>query len=137
MEVNIFFEDVEVPGLDSEFFILWFHKVCEAEGKSLGCVNLIFCSDEYLLEMNREHLDHDYYTDIITFDYTDGSSVSGDLFVSWDRVQENAEQLSIDSLQELHRVSVHGLLHLLGYGDKTPDEENQMREKEDAALNLR
>lgn len=137
MEVNIFFEDVEIPGLSSEFFILWFSKVCVSENHVLDCVNLIFCSDEYLLELNKQHLNHDYYTDIITFDYTEGKLVSGDLFISWERVRDNASSLSVSEEEELNRVAVHGLLHLLGYSDKSDEELRVMRMKEDFALLLR
>lgn len=133
--VNLFFEDVEVLDLDPDFFVLWLSKVCEIEKKELGEVSLIFCSDEYLLEMNRTHLDHDYYTDIITFDYYE-EEITGDLFISVDRVKENATDLSGDFKDELHRVVVHGVLHLLGYGDKSEDEEKLMRKKENEALLL-
>lgn len=136
MEVNIFFEDVEVPGLDSEFFASWLSRVCGFEGKNLDEVNLIFCSDDYLLEMNRTHLDHDYYTDIITFDYCEDNLITGDLFISIDRVEENASERSVNFTDELNRVVVHGVLHLLGYKDKSQEEEKEMRSKEDWALGL-
>lgn len=134
--VHLFFEGVEVPGLDSEFFASWLSRVCGLEGKTLNEVNLIFCSDEYLLEMNRTHLDHDYYTDIITFDYCDGDLITGDLFISIDRVEENASDASESFTQELNRVVVHGVLHLIGYKDKSEEEERVMRIKEDWALGL-
>lgn len=134
--VQLFFEDVEAPGLDSEFFASWLSRVCGLEGKILNEVNLIFCSDEYLLEMNRTHLDHDYYTDIITFDYCDGDLITGDLFISIDRVEENASGASVSFTQELNRVVVHGVLHLIGYKDKSEEEERVMRVKEDWALGL-
>ena len=102
----------------------------------LGDVSLIFCSDKYLLDMNRKHLNHDYYTDIITFDYTTEEAVSGDLFISIDRVLENASDLSMDFRTELNRVVVHGVLHLLGFGDKYPEEAKRMRKLEDQALLL-
>ena len=137
MEVNIFFEDVTVPGLNSEFFVEWFQKVCMKETKVLGSVNVILCSDDYLLELNSSHLQHDYYTDIITFDYTVENEVSGDLFISWDRVVDNAQSFKVDVLDEFHRVCVHGLLHLCGYKDKTESEEVLMRKKEDESLLLR
>jgi len=136
--VEIHIEDVvEIPGINSEFLFAWFTQVCEIESKSLGDVNLIFCSDEHLLEMNRTHLDHDYYTDIITFDYTEIDVVSGDLFISVDRVRENAQDLSIEFMDELNRVCIHGLLHLCGYKDKSPVDELMMRSKEDQMLELR
>jgi len=136
--IEIHIEDVnEIPGINSEFLFAWFTQVCELESKSLGDLNLIFCSDEFLLQMNREHLDHDYYTDIITFDYTVDRLVSGDLFISIDRVLDNALDLSIDFMDELSRVCVHGLLHLCGYKDKSAADELLMRSKEDEMLVLR
>jgi len=136
--VEIHIEDVkEVPGINPEFLFAWFKHVADVEQKVLGDVNVIFCSDEHLLEMNREHLDHDYYTDIITFDYSEGDVVSGDLFISVDRVQDNANELSLKFIDELNRVCVHGLLHLCGYKDKSEADEKQMRGKEDEMLALR
>lgn len=134
MEVNLFYENIEILDLDPEFFILWLSEVCFDEGKILGDLNLIFCSDEYLLDMNREHLEHDYYTDIITFDYCENDRIIGDLFISVDRVRENADLLHHDFKTELNRVVVHGALHLIGYGDKSEKEEKIMREKEDYYL---
>lgn len=128
--------DIEIPNLDSEFFVLPLSKLLEQESKVLGDLNLIFCSDEYLLEMNQEHLDHDYYTDIITFDYCVGNTVSGDLFISYDRVCENASVFDVSILEELCRVCAHGTLHLCGYGDKTDDEIAIMRAKESYYLRL-
>lgn len=136
--IEIHIEDTaEVPGINPEFLFAWFTQVCEIEGKTLGDVNVIFCSDDYLLEMNREHLEHDYYTDIITFDYTEEGVVSGDLFISVDRVADNASGLSVSFLDELNRVCVHGLLHLCGYKDKSEADELLMRSKEDEMLGLR
>jgi probable rRNA maturation factor len=136
MELNLFFEDVEIPELKPEFFVSWFLRVVQNENKELGDVNLIFCSDEYLLSINQEHLNHDYYTDIITFDYSIENTVSGDLFISYDRVKDNAETLKTDTQTELYRVCVHGLLHLCGYKDKSEEDEAIMRSKEDEALRL-
>jgi rRNA maturation RNase YbeY len=115
----------------------WIKAVIEAETKQTGDINYIFVSDEELLDMNKQVLNHDYYTDIITFDYCSGKTISGDLFISIDRVRENAlhEQTGFDN--ELHRVMIHGVLHLCGYGDKSKIEEQLMRAKEDYYLNLR
>lgn len=136
--VDVFFEGIdEVPGVNPEFLFAWYTNVCEVEGKSLGDVSLIFCSDEHLLQMNKEYLDHDYYTDIITFDYTEDTLVSGDLFISIDRVLDNANQFNVAFQDELHRVCVHGLLHLCGYKDKSDSEELLMRSKENQMLELR
>lgn len=114
----------------------WIEATITAEKASLGEINCVFCSDDYLLQMNQEYLEHDYYTDIITFDYCDGSLISGDLFISIDRVRDNAEQMQLPFLQELSRVIIHGVLHLLGYGDKQPESEKTMRQKEDHYLSL-
>ncbi len=136
--IEVHFEDIaKVPGVNPEFLFSWFGAVCEREHKVLGAVNVIFCSDEYLLEMNREHLDHDYYTDIITFDYCMGDVVSGDLFISIDRVTENASDYNVSVVDELHRVCVHGLLHLCGYKDKIDTDEVLMRQKENEMLEIR
>ena len=134
--ILINFEDTKILDLDPEFFVSWLDVVCKYHDNELGDVSLIFCSDKYLLDMNRKHLDHDYYTDIITFDYTTEDAVSGDLFVSIDRVLENASDLSMDFRTELNRVVVHGVLHLLGFGDKHPEEAKRMRKLEDQALLL-
>lgn len=137
MSVELFYEDVEIPGLDPEFFVSWFEKVTLEEEKVLGDITIVFCSDDYLLDVNRRHLDHDYYTDIITFDYSEWPVVSGDLFVSSDRVADNAKGLEIEFKEELDRVAVHGLLHLCGFKDKSDEEELVMREKEDYYLGKR
>lgn len=134
--VEIHYEDTEILDLDPEFFVSWLSEVAAKENKELGEVNIIFCSDDYLLQMNREHLDHDYYTDIITFDYVEGSILSGDLFISVDRVRDNAASFEVDIKQELFRVVVHGFLHLAGYGDKSEDEEKEMRSKENTYLKI-
>ena len=132
--IDFSLEEVNVPGLDSEHFALWLEQVIVDEGFEAGDVNLIFCSDEALLKMNIDFLQHDYYTDIITFDYCEENVVSGDLFISIDRVQDNSVVLKTDYDSELKRVCVHGVLHLCGYKDKTEDDENQMRAKEDFYL---
>ena len=99
-------------------------------------MDYIFCTDEYLLELNQEYLKHDTFTDIITFDYTDGSAISGDIFISTDRVKENAKEFEEDVLNELRRVMSHGVLHLAGYGDKSKEESKLMREKEDEKIKM-
>jgi len=134
--INLFFEDVQIPDLSSEFFCEWMSRVCSLENKKLGEVSLIFCSDDYLLEMNKDYLEHDYFTDIITFDYTEGILISGDLFISLDRVKDNASNEGVELMEEINRVCVHGLLHLIGYKDKDETESKLMREKEDWALSL-
>ena len=134
--VSVFYEDTKTLDKTPEFFDLWFGKICHTEGKLLGDVSVVFCSDTYLLELNKRHLQHDFFTDIITFAYSEGDRVAGDLFVSVDRVYENADAYNVSRETELNRVSVHGILHLLGYKDKTPQEVTVMREKENEALAL-
>ena len=107
------------------------------ESKRAGELGFIFCTDEYLLEKNIQFLDHDAYTDIITFDYSEGDIISGDIFVSVERVTENANAFGVDFEDELDRVLIHGVLHLAGYQDKSKEEANTMREKEDFYLSLR
>lgn len=136
--ISVFFEDISpTPNFDSEFLVSWITKVVESENKILGDITYVFCSDEYLLEMNREHLNHDYYTDIITFDYCFDNIVSGDLFISVDRVKENAAQFLSSFQDELDRVCVHGVLHLCGFKDKSDEDELLMRKKEEEKLMLR
>ena len=133
--VNIFFEETEILDLDPEFFVSWLEVLCARESAELGELSLIFCSDDYLLKVNQDYLNHDYYTDIISFDYSE-QTISGDLFISIDRVRDNAKKLSVDFAEELNRVVAHGTLHLLGYKDKTEKEQLEMRGKESFALSL-
>lgn len=114
----------------------WLKEVAEAEGKHLGEIGVIFCSDPYLLDINRQYLGHDYYTDIITFDYCEGNLLSGDLFISVDTVRDNAVFYGTGFEEELHRVIVHGLLHLIGYDDHSDADTAAMRAAENRALTL-
>lgn len=114
----------------------WVAEVVKRQGKSVGNICYLFCDDEYLLGVNRQYLDHDTYTDIITFDYVAGGLISGDIMISIDRVGENARQFGVPFGQELHRVVIHGVLHLLGQGDKSPAEAAEMRRREEEALAL-
>ena len=115
----------------------WLKFVASSEVRRLGAVNIIFCSDNYLLDVNAKYLHHDYFTDIITFDYCEGNVLSGDLFISVDSVRENASFFGVDFTDELNRVMVHGILHLIGYDDHTEEEQKVMRSKEDYYLSLR
>ena len=115
----------------------WLKFVAESESKRLGDVAIIFCSDNYILDINIKYLQHDYYTDIITFDYCEGNRLSGDLFISVDSVRENASQYGTEFADELNRVIVHGLLHLIGYDDHTEDDIATMRAKENYYLSQR
>jgi rRNA maturation RNase YbeY len=121
---------------DKERLNPWISSVIQREEKSLGIITLVIGSDDWLLEKNQQFLDHDYYTDIITFDYTEDLIVSGDLLISLDRVFENAEDVNVSRETELMRVIVHGVLHLLGYKDKSLKESELMRKKEDYYLTL-
>ena len=114
----------------------WLNDIILSEGRLLGELCYIFCDDDYLLEINRKFLQHNYYTDIITFDYTDGKVISGDVYISIDRVNENSETFGVSFDNELLRVMAHGVLHLLGYGDKENDEIKIMRSKEDEKIKL-
>ena len=132
--INLFFEEIEPFEVNSRMYKDWLSVVCVEEQKELNEVNLIFCSDEYLLKMNIEFLQHDYYTDIISFDYCEGKVISGDLFISKDRVCENAIINKVGFSMELNRVVVHGVLHLCGFKDKSEEEADIMRGKEDYYL---
>lgn len=136
-EITYHFVDIEIPDFNPEFFSLWISKVIEENQFTLGELTYIFCSDEYLLDMNKEHLNHDYYTDIITFNYNEGFSLSGDLFISYDRIKDHAKEFGVDVFDELSRVMVHGVLHLIGFNDKTDEEQELMTEKENEYLNKR
>jgi probable rRNA maturation factor len=121
--------------LENEIVISnWISDVIISEDKKLGDINYIFCDDEYLLQINQEHLQHDYYTDIISFDYTIGNEISGDMFISIERVKDNAVDFNVSFEDELRRVMVHGVLHYCGYNDKTESDELLMRSKEDEKL---
>lgn len=132
--INYFFENIDRKNIDSNISI-WLEDLILSENKKLGDINYIFCDDEYLLKVNQDYLDHDYYTDIITFDYVKGKTITGDIFVSLPRILDNASTLSQDSEKEFRRVLAHGLLHLCGYKDKTEEEESKMRQKEDFYIN--
>ncbi|MDN3608106.1 rRNA maturation RNase YbeY [Kaistella yonginensis] len=133
--IQYFFEDidpVEITPKTTE----WLKNLIILEQKKPGKINYIFLSDEGLLKVNRDFLQHDYYTDIITFDYVKGKTISADIFVSLPRISENAQAHSKDFKSELHRVLAHGLLHLCGYKDKTDDEKTEMRSKEEYYLKI-
>lgn len=136
---NVLFheEDVSYSLTHPDAVVEWLVLTCESEKQKLGDVTYVFCSDEYLYKMNVEYLQHDTYTDIITFDYSENDVVAGDLFISIDRIKDNAQKYDVSVVNELHRVMVHGVLHLLGYKDKTPAEQAVMTEKEDFYLSLR
>jgi rRNA maturation RNase YbeY len=138
MSRNISFrlQDVKFTLKDKQVLRNWVALVASNEGFSIAPINYVFCSDGHLLEMNKQFLNHNYFTDIITFDYTEGKRLSGDIFISIDRVADNAKAYKNTFECELHRVMIHGVLHLMGYKDKTPADEKKMRAKENAALKL-
>ena len=129
-------EDVEFELAKPDILTEWIQSIIEREGCTLHQASYIFCSDEYLYNLNQEYLNHDTYTDIITFPYTEPPLIEGDVFISIDRVKDNARQFGVPFEQELHRVMIHGILHLCGYPDKSPEEKKHMREKEEEALKL-
>lgn len=135
--VRYFCEDTDFIFRNKLFNNKWLKMVAGSESKSLGDINVIFCSDNYILDVNIKYLGHDYFTDIITFDYCEGDKLSGDLFVSIDSVRENSLFYGTDFDEELHRVIVHGILHLIGFDDHTDKDILLMRSKEDYYLNLR
>lgn len=130
--------DVAMPLVDPQRDKAWIEAVAERHGKTIGELYYYFCSDEKLLEINRERLGHDFYTDIVTFPLTDCKTVlSSEFCISTERIQENAETFGRSYDSELHRVIIHGVLHLIGFDDHTEDEEKEMREKEEEALGMR
>ena len=135
--LNFFSEDVDFSLPRPLKTKKWLKIASESEGYTINELNYIFCSDEYLLEINKQYLDHDYFTDIITFDNSEvDNQIEGDIYVSIDRVRENAETFHADFENELRRVLVHGLLHLAGYTDATEEQKTLMRAKENQYLTL-
>ena len=130
-------EGVKFPKIKRRETTAWIRRVADTYGKKVGEVGYLFCDDEHILEVNREYLGHDYYTDIITFDYCEDDTLNGDLVISLDTIRTNAEMLGKDYDEELHRVIIHGILHLCGQNDKGPGEREQMEAAEDRALALR
>ncbi|MBV6427144.1 MAG: Endoribonuclease YbeY [Haliscomenobacter sp.] len=132
--ISFFSEDVDFSLSRPDVVRLWIHENLEKQSCSLGFLNVVFCSDAYLHQMNVEYLQHDELTDILTFPYQDPPLIEGDLFISVDRVRENAQQFAASFEEELHRVIIHGVFHLCGFGDKSPEEASRMRVMEDQAL---
>ena len=127
-------DSIEMPALDERKVNRWIKAVAADYGFAVGKINYIFCSDERELAVNREFLGHDYYTDVITFDYSTPSTLNGDIFISLDTVRSNAEMVGTSFENELLRILIHGVLHLTGQGDKTPETKAQMTAKEEKAL---
>jgi len=133
--IEFFYEgDFSLSSLDD--YSHWINRVIESEEVLLGNINYIFCEDNYLLKINQKHLNHSTFTDIITFDYSEGQVISGDIFISTERVKDNANIFNKTFQEELLRVMAHGILHLLGYNDKTKEEVIVMRNKEEEKIKL-
>lgn len=129
-------ENVEMPSINPELMQRWIAEVAAAHSRKLGDIAYIFCDDEKIIEVNRQFLNHDYFTDIITFDYSTGKKISGDIFISLDTVRTNAEQFGATYDNELLRVIIHGILHLCGINDKGPGEREIMEAEENKALSM-
>ena len=135
--IRFFFEDIAAADISESKLKPWIIQTIQREGYQLEELNYIFCSDPYLLNINKNYLDHDYYTDIITFNNAESESeIEADIFVSWERVAENAKNLKTPFITELRRVIIHGILHLMGYNDHDEEEKQEMRKKEEACLSL-
>jgi rRNA maturation RNase YbeY len=134
--ISFFSEDIDFIFNNESLCVSWLEKSIKNEGKIAGDLSFVFCDDEYLHKINLQYLKHDTYTDIITFDYTEANIIAGDIFISIDRVKENATAFNTLFENELSRVIIHGVLHLVGYKDKTEEESTLMRAKEDFYLNL-
>jgi rRNA maturation RNase YbeY len=130
-------EDISFQLNDKKAIRRWLNDCAKAENHKINQLNYIFCSDNYLLEINKKYLNHDFYTDVVSFDYSENDQVSGDIYISYPRVKENARDFSIPIKEELQRVMIHGLLHLLGYADKSTSQKVTMKSKEDFYLSLR
>ena len=135
--ISYYFEDTDFIFKGKTLNNKWLRLVAESEIRQIGNISIIFCSDNYILDVNQKYLQHDYFTDIITFDYCEGDKLSGDLFISVDTVKDNAIEYGTEFQDELHRVMVHGLLHLIGYDDHCEEDIKEMRAKENYYLSLR
>ncbi|MCQ2114768.1 MAG: rRNA maturation RNase YbeY [Bacteroidales bacterium] len=135
--ISYFFEDTDFIFKSKVLTRKWLKLVAESEIRRIGDINVIFCSDNYILDINQRYLQHDYFTDIITFDYCEGEFLSGDLFISVDSVRENSIEYGTEFPDELNRVIVHGVLHLIGYDDHCDEDIAMMRKKENYYLSLR
>ena len=135
--IRYFCEDIKFTYKNKLANNRWLKMVAGSEIRKIGDINVIFCSDNYILDVNMKYLQHDYFTDIITFDYCEGKVLSGDLFISVDSVRENSIEFGTDFEEELRRVIVHGVLHLIGYDDHTEEDKKVMRQKENYYLQMR
>jgi rRNA maturation RNase YbeY len=136
MAITFNIEDIDFKPKNTQKFKKLLKNLAEKENRKLSDINYIFCSDNYLLEMNKQYLNHDYFTDVITFDYSENNKISGDIFISIDTVNDNAANYHSDTETELRRVMIHGALHLSGYNDKSEEEQKLMTEKENFYLKI-
>lgn len=136
MAITYHSENVKFPPVKKRRLSKWIKDVAAAYRKNTGDISYIFCSDEKILEINKEYLQHDYFTDIITFDYTEDDCISGDIFISLDTVKSNSEEFNTDYEDEIHRIVIHGILHLCGINDKSPEEREYMTLCENKALEM-
>ena len=134
--IDFCFEDIDENSLPLTGIEEWVQKVIEKNNKQLGDITYIFCTDDYLLNINREYLQHDYYTDIITFNYCENDIISGDLFISIDTVIDNAKTFDVSFESEFRRVVIHGILHLVGFDDKTDIDQEEMTKQENISLDI-
>lgn len=136
MAITYQVDSVKMPSLKKREISKWIKEVAQSYGKKVGDIAYVFCSDEKILEVNKEYLQHDYFTDVITFDYSEGNIISGDIFISLDTVKSNSEQFLTNYTEELNRIIIHAVLHLCGINDKGPGEREYMTECENKALGL-
>ena len=134
MSITFDSENIDFPNIKKRETASWIKSVAKGYEKEVGEIAYIFCNDEKILEINRQYLDHDFFTDIISFDYSEGDIISGDIFISLDTVRSNSQKYNTDYKEELHRVIIHGVLHLCGLDDKMEEDANHMREAENSAL---
>lgn len=127
-------ENIKMPALEKQKVNKWIKDVAADYGKKVGDIAYLFCTDERILEVNKQYLEHDYFTDIITFDYSERNIISGDIFISLETVKSNSEEFGVSFKDELHRIIIHGILHLCGQNDKTPELRQEMTNKENKAL---
>ena len=134
MPITFDSDNIEFPNIKKRETSAWIKKIANSYNKKIGDVGYLFCNDEKILEINRQYLDHDFYTDIISFDYSEGDIISGDIFISLDTVRTNSQKYNTDYQEELYRVIIHGVLHLCGLDDKLEEDAIRMRESENSAL---
>ena len=136
MTVTFQAEGIELPKIEEEKLCEWINNVAQKHNRAVGEISYLFCDDDKILEVNEEYLNHDFYTDIITFDYSEDNTISGDILISLQTVESNSQMYQTNYLEELHRVIIHGILHLCGLKDLTDEEEKAMRDAEDSALQM-